>query len=45
MKKIVFICTVIAVVTSVASGKVIRRQLNIFQSSVPETEILGNEKM
>lgn len=33
------------IVSALASGKVVRRQLSIFQNTVPETETLANETM
>lgn len=45
MKKIFFILAIAGVAASVASGKVLRRQLSIFQGSVPETETLAPETM
>lgn len=45
MKKSLLIIATIAIVTSAASGKVLRRQLSIYQSTVPETETLANETM
>lgn len=45
MKKIFFILAIAGVTASVASGKVLRRQLSIFQGSVPETETLAPETM
>lgn len=45
MKKIFLILAIVAVTASVASGKILRRQLSIFQASVPETETLAPEKM
>ncbi len=44
MKKNIIIA-VMAILTVAASGKVLRRQLNIFQSRVPETETLATETM
>ena len=41
MKKIFSILAIVAVTVSVASGKILRRQLSIFQASVPETETLA----
>lgn len=45
MKKIFLILAIAGVTASVASGKVLRRQLSIFQGSVPETETLAPETM
>lgn len=45
MKKTFFILILIAVMTAVLSGRTVRRQLSIFQSSVPETETLAAETM
>ncbi len=45
MKKISIIISVIIVLTTVASGKVLRRTLGIFPSSVPETETIAPETM
>lgn len=45
MKKILLLIATVAVMVSVASGKVIRRQLSIYESSVPETETLADETM
>ncbi len=45
MKKIFLILVIVAITTAIASGKVLRRQLNIFQASVPETETLASENM
>lgn len=45
MKKISIIVSVIIVLTTVASGKVLRRTLGIFPSSVPETETIAPETM
>lgn len=45
MKKIFLILAIAGVAASVASGKVIRRQLSIFQGSVPENETLAPETM
>lgn len=45
MKKSIFIFAIVAVMASAISGKVLRRQLSIFQSSVPETETLSAETM
>lgn len=45
MKKSFLIFTAVAIISSAASGKVIRRTLGIFENSVPETEILANETM
>lgn len=45
MKRFIFILTIVTIVASAISGKVLRRQLSIFQSSVPETETLADETM
>lgn len=45
MKKSLLIIAVTAIVAAAASGKVVRRQLSIFQPSVPETETLARESM
>lgn len=45
MKKIFLIFVIVAIAASVASGKIVRRQLSIFQASVPETETLAPENM
>lgn len=45
MKKTFLIFVLAAITVSIASGKVIRRKLSIFQSSVPETETLAPENM
>lgn len=45
MKKIVFTLVIGAVATAIVSGKTVRRQLSIFQASVPETETLAPEEM
>ena len=45
MKNIFLILAIAGIAASVASGKVIRRQLSIFQGSVPETETLAPETM
>ena len=45
MKKILFVLCVAFIMTSEISGKVLRRQLSIFQGSVPETETLADETM
>lgn len=45
MKKLFLMLIVVAIATAIASGKVVRRQLSIFQPSVPETETLVNENM
>ena len=45
MKKTVFILVTVAIATSLVSGKTLRRQLSIFQASVPETETLATENM
>lgn len=45
MKKTFLILALAAVTASIASGKIVRRQLSIFQASVPETETLAPENM
>lgn len=45
MKKKFLILALIMVTSNVVYGKVLRRQLSIFQSSVPETETIANETM
>lgn len=45
MKRFIFILTIVTIVASAISGKVLRRQLSIFQNSVPETETLADETM
>ena len=45
MKKAFLILVIIAVATAFASGKILRRQLSILPSSVPETETLASENM
>ena len=45
MKKTILLIAALAVIITMASGKVVRRQLSIFQSSVPETETLAPETM
>lgn len=45
MKKIILIFVIGAIATAIASGKIVRRQLSIFQDSVPETETLAPEDM
>lgn len=45
MKKTILLIAAVAAFITVASGKVVRRQLSIFQSSVPETETLAPETM
>lgn len=45
MKKTFLILAIAGVAASMASGKVLRRQLSIFQGSVPETETLAPETM
>ena len=45
MKKSILVLGVVAFCVSLASGKVVRRQLSIFPNSVPETETLANETM
>lgn len=45
MKKSLLILAAATLIATAASGKILRRQLSIFQSSVPETETLANETM
>lgn len=45
MKKTILFLAIVLAAASVASGRVLRRQLTIIQSSVPETETLANETM
>lgn len=45
MKKALFFIAAAAIVASTVSGKIIRRQLSIFQASVPETETLATGSM
>lgn len=45
MKRFIFILTIVTIVASAIYGKVLRRQLSIFQNSVPETETLADETM
>lgn len=45
MKKSILVLGVVVFCVSLASGKVVRRQLSIFPNSVPETETLANETM
>lgn len=45
MKKIVFIITILIVITTMASSKTMRRTLTIAEDSVPETETIANETM
>ena len=45
MKKIFLILALVAVTATIASGKIRRRQMSIFQASVPETETLAPENM
>ncbi len=45
MKKTTIIIFALAVLSTVASGKVLRRTLSIFQSNVPETENIAPETM
>lgn len=45
MKKIVFTLIIGAIATAIVSGRTVRRQLSIFQASVPETETLAPEEM
>lgn len=45
MKKSLLVLAVVAIIVFVASGKVVRRQLSIFQNSVPETETLATGTM
>ena len=45
MKKGFYILALVTVTASIATGKVMRRSLSIFQSTVPETETLAPEDM
>lgn len=45
MKKTFLILALTAITATIASGKVLRRQLSIYQSSVPETETIAPENM
>ncbi|MDE6860030.1 MAG: GLPGLI family protein [Duncaniella sp.] len=45
MKKTFLILSIMAVTVSIASGKILRRQLNLVRSSVPETETIASENM
>lgn len=45
MKKTIIFAAVAAMAVSMASGRTVRRQLSIFDDSVPETEVLGVESM
>lgn len=45
MKKTFLILALAAVSASIASGKIVRRQMSIFQASVPETETIAPENM
>lgn len=45
MKKLIFTIIVLITAAAAISSKVMRRQLGIIQSSVPETETLSNEKL
>lgn len=45
MKKYLLIIMAGMIVSAAASGKVVRRQLSIFQNTVPETETLASETM
>lgn len=45
MKKYLLIIMLGMIVSGAASGKTVRRQLSIFQSTVPETETLADEAM
>lgn len=45
MKKTVLILIAVMAIASAAYGKVVRRQLSIFPSSVPETETIATETM
>lgn len=45
MKKPIFIIAVICIIATVASGKIVRRQLSILPSSVPEAETIAPESM
>ena len=45
MKKSFLFLTIVLTIWATLSGKVVRRQLSIFQNTVPETETLANETM
>lgn len=45
MKKPFLILAIIAVTSTMATGKILRRQLSIFQASVPETETIADGTM
>lgn len=45
MKKSFLLLILIVIMASIASGKILRRQLSIFQGTVPETETLADETM
>ena len=45
MKKSFLFLTIVLTIWATVSGKVVRRQLSIFQNTVPETETLANETM
>ncbi len=45
MKKTVLFIAIVAMMGAEVSGRVVRRQLSIFQSSVPETETIATESM
>lgn len=45
MKKTFFILALVAVTASITTARTVRRQLSIFQSSVPETETIAPENM
>ena len=45
MKKTAFIIVVAAIVASTVSGRVVRRTLNVLQTSAPETETIAPETM
>lgn len=45
MKKSFLIFATVAMITSAASGKTVRRTLSIFQANVPETETIAPENM
>lgn len=45
MKKSLFLLIIAASLSAIMSGKTVRRQLSIFQNSVPETETIAHENM
>lgn len=45
MKRTFLIIGIVMLGVAILYGKTVRRQLSIFQNSVPETELLGNETM